>query len=49
MADQNKDSLFDNPKANLLDLANSRGKDFVYNDIIGLANFMRSYKIVEKK
>jgi hypothetical protein len=49
MADQNKDSLFDKPKPSDVEIAGAKGMDTVYNELIGLASFMKKYKTLEER
>lgn len=49
MADQNKDSLFNKPQPTDLDIAGTKGADTVYNELLGLAGFMKRYNTVRKK
>jgi hypothetical protein len=48
MADQNRDGLFDKPHPTVEDFAAVRGAEIVYNDILGLAAFMKRYNVVKK-
>ena len=49
MADQNRDGLFDKPHPTVEEIAATKGSELVYNDIIGLANFMHRFKTVEQR
>jgi hypothetical protein len=49
MAEQNRDGLFDKPHPTDIEIAATKGSELVYNDIIGLANFMKRYKIPERR